>query len=696
MRARHLLPWLPTVLILWVVALVADAAPICQSTEYTYRFVNRCAEPVWIGQRSTTDTASHPPRFGGWTLSSMCTANADCPSRACDRNSGQCTCKSAAECPGDAACLADGKCATGAIFCMPQSWSSGTFWPRTGCRLDGSARPAELACQTGACFGTHHRPLLDCSVANGGGSPTNPVTQFEVTSVAPTSTSDGSVNYDVSLAAGYNVETKAVPIGGGQVVPGTPGTDVVACYDAGCGQDLNASCPSALQVKDGGAVVGCLDPCTRCQRADAPAALRCHDELPDTWTCGAKSGKVTYPDLYCAKNTVDGTAQASANQGTPTAFGQRDCPPHTTFVRPTFTSDYRLPLGQGVCLYTNPPQATTPHFNDFSWADAPSGTTKGCGGLPPHYDALPNGTACGGYLTKQKGGGWYPDAIGYTCQEARFPVHGGGTETAHLCMPPTTSGLGTCTEDTKYELPLFTATAGVTNPAWLEAGKAAGGGTVPYYQTFKNACIAAYAWQYDDIASGFGCTPKSKTAHGTEFQGFDVVFCGSRAGETSAHGRADRVVGLDASGRAGGIEQPGKGRLRIRGRTTLPADVALSEAAVVLTDLLDEVGAAGELVDGGAWTLPPASSGNARKAVFESAAGAAPRLKVVLRRPRAGDEHVKVVVAVRKATIGRPAACDDADQAKLETGLSISAAGGQTRVGSIASWRCGKKALRGG
>jgi len=696
-RALVALAWAP-VLFSTSATPPAHAAPLCGATEYVYRFVNHCPEPIWIGQRSTGEAAAYPPKWGGWALARSCSANDDCPSKLCDRNAGQCTCKTAAEC-GGAPCLADGKCSTGAIFCMPKSWSSGTFWPRTGCRLDAAKRPATLACQTGACFSTSsHEPLLECNTGNHGGSPTNPVTQFEVTSVAPTATADGSVNYDVSLAAGYNVETLVVPVGGGQVVPGTPRSEVAACYDAGCGGDLNASCPETLQVKESGVVVGCLDPCTRCQRPHPPAALKCDDPLPETWSCGGKSGAVTYLDLYCAKNTKDGHPQASPNQGTPTAFSQRDCPPKTTFVVPTFTSSYRLPAGQGVCLYTNPPQSTIPHFNDFGWADAASQTTKSCGGESPHYVPLANGTPCGGYLTVQTDGGHYPGALGYGCQEAKFPVHGGAQVTAHLCMPPTTSGLGACHDDDEATLPLYEATGGVANPAWLEAAKAAGGGTVPYYVPFKTVCEAAYAWQYDDISSGFGCTPKLAAPHRSEFAGFDVAFCRSKLEAPAPHARADRVVGLEASGRAAGIERPGRGRIRIRGTTTLPVDVPLSDASIVLTDLLDEVGASGELVSGGAWQLGPPARARRRKAgVFETAAGVEPRVKVVLRRPRPRSEQVKIAVLVRKATIARPAGCDHpAGEAKLETGLSVSANGEETRMGAITGWRCGKKTLRGG
>jgi hypothetical protein len=107
-------------------------------------------------------------------------------------------------------------------------------------------------------------------------------------------------------------------------------------------------------------------------------------------------------------------------------------------------SGYELPEGQGVCLYTTPPQSTIPHFND-GWFDAASQTTKNCGGTPPNYLVLPDGTPCGGYLTELKdGSSGYPQALGYTCQTATYEDSTHSPQTAHLCMPPTGSGLGKC------------------------------------------------------------------------------------------------------------------------------------------------------------------------------------------------------------------------------------------------------------
>ena len=94
----------------WVMGLVvlaagtASAQTACDpATQYTYTFTSACTTPVWIGQRSTGDTASYPPQSDNWALSGMCTSNADCPSGACDMGSGLCTCSATSGCPGGAA-----------------------------------------------------------------------------------------------------------------------------------------------------------------------------------------------------------------------------------------------------------------------------------------------------------------------------------------------------------------------------------------------------------------------------------------------------------------------------------------------------------------------------------------------------------------------------------------------------------------
>lgn len=463
------------------------AAQSCTSGTYTYTFKSWCPFPIWIGQHATTGTQSYPPQSGNWAMATACTANSQCgQGQTCNGTAqvpGQCTCAQNSDCPGGATCTG-GLCSTSATFCMPQTWTSGTFWPRTVC-TPGSG--GALNCVTGQCGSPG---LLDCGVGNNGGSPQNPVSQLEVT------TAPGTANYDVSLNAGYNVEMKVTPTG---VQPSG-----AACHWAGCERDINTRCPAALQVTSGGSVVGCLDPCTQCIRNN-PSALNCGGTITKdasgntpsrTTPCtgSATSGSLpTYLDMYCAKNAEgDGNSQASSNQGTPTAYAQIDCPVGTIFTS-SFTS-FKPPTGMGVCIDPGNPNYAN--------------SVRTC-------SAQTVGQGCGGYLFLG-----YTDALGYTCQAASYRSAGKAL-TAYACVPPTTSGLASC-QNPAGNTPLYQGTGGVFNAAWLTAGLQAGRGTTPYYETFKRACPQAYTWQYDDDSGGFACTNSSLT-------GFDVTFCGSLA-----------------------------------------------------------------------------------------------------------------------------------------------------------------------
>lgn len=463
-----------------------QAKTACASGTYLYTFKSACNFPIWIGQHATVGTKSYPPNGGNWAIAGACTSTAQCPSgRTCNGSAdrpGQCSCRQNSDCAGGANCVG-GFCATSATFCMPQTWTSGTFWPRTVCTPGASGT---LTCATGQCGGGSG--MLDCGVGNNGGSPQNPVTQLEVT------TAPGTANYDVSINAGYNVEMRVVPRGG------TPSD--VNCHWAGCIRDLNATCPAALQLKSGGNVVGCLDPCTQCVRNN-PTALNCatsittdvsgHTPAKTTPCTGSttRGSLPTYQDMYCAKNVEgDGNSQASSNQGTPTAYAQLDCPVGTIFT--TQFASFKPPTGMGVCI--NP--ANPNYANSVGTCSA---STVGQG--------------CGGYLFLN-----YDDALGYTCQSVGYSS-GGNALTAYVCVPPVTSGLAAC-QAPAGNTPLYQGTGGVFNAAWLTAGLQAGGGTKPYYETFKEACPQAYTWQYDDDSGGFACTTSKLT-------GFDVTFCDS-------------------------------------------------------------------------------------------------------------------------------------------------------------------------
>ncbi|KAL0431180.1 UNVERIFIED_CONTAM: Thaumatin-like protein 1 [Sesamum radiatum] len=105
----------------------------------------------------------------------------------------------------------------------PASWS-GRMWGRTLCSQDSTT--GKFTCVTGDCGSG----ALEC----GGGGAAPPATLAEFT----LNGADGLDFYDVSLVDGYNLPMLVVPQGG------TGGN----CSNTGCVVELNASCPSELQV----------------------------------------------------------------------------------------------------------------------------------------------------------------------------------------------------------------------------------------------------------------------------------------------------------------------------------------------------------------------------------------------------------------------------------------------------------------
>ncbi|KAI3892092.1 hypothetical protein MKW92_029395 [Papaver armeniacum] len=120
------------------------------------------------------------------------------------------------------------------VLNVPERWS-GRIWGRQGCSFN---RIGEGTCNTGDCAG-----LLQCKGASG----MPPATVVEMTLGTPNSPLH---YYDVSLVDGFNLPVSMVPVGGG-----------AGCGVAGCELDLNQCCPSALEVKRGGKVVGCKSAC---------------------------------------------------------------------------------------------------------------------------------------------------------------------------------------------------------------------------------------------------------------------------------------------------------------------------------------------------------------------------------------------------------------------------------------------------
>ena len=116
------------------------------------------------------------------------------------------------------------------------------FWGRTGCVFNSAGAGH---CQTGDCGG-----LFQCK-----GWGTIPATLAEVNFDAW----DGLDFYDVSMVDGSNLPMYI------NIAKSSGGTkDKVSpngCVAAGCTRPVN--CPSALDVKAGGAVVGCISACAR-------------------------------------------------------------------------------------------------------------------------------------------------------------------------------------------------------------------------------------------------------------------------------------------------------------------------------------------------------------------------------------------------------------------------------------------------
>lgn len=126
------------------------------------------------------------------------------------------------------------------VLDVPEKWS-GRIWGRQGCNFDNNGKGS---CVTGDCSNQLH--------CNGkGGVP--PATVVEMT----LGTSNSPMHfYDVSLVDGFNLPVSMKPVGGG-----------IGCGVASCDVDLNVCCPSALEVKSEGKVVGCKSACLAMQSA---------------------------------------------------------------------------------------------------------------------------------------------------------------------------------------------------------------------------------------------------------------------------------------------------------------------------------------------------------------------------------------------------------------------------------------------
>ncbi|GER57246.1 pathogenesis-related thaumatin superfamily protein [Striga asiatica] len=141
------------------------------------------------------------------------------------------------------------------VLNVPDKWS-GRIWARQSCNFDQNGQKG--SCATGDCSGQ-----LGCRGL--GGLP--PATVVEMT----LGTSASPLHfYDVSLVDGFNLPVSMKPVGGG-----------VGCGVASCEVDLNICCPSALEVRVAGRVVGCKSACL----AMKSAKYCCTGEYSSPKTC---------------------------------------------------------------------------------------------------------------------------------------------------------------------------------------------------------------------------------------------------------------------------------------------------------------------------------------------------------------------------------------------------------------------------
>lgn len=340
-----------------------------------------------------------------------------------------------------------------------------------------------------------------------------PASLFEVTTTA------NVPNFDVSNVSGYNnpIDVSVSPINGS------------VCSSVACGTDLNASCPSLLQIIEPptstassiscgsgeycqsgtceacpslapmGAcvgnktcVIGCNQPQKLCGTTFPPpvyapgiSGLECSMTIPSGTVHGVSftADGSEYVDMYQAKNqsgkvvpTNLGVTMFSGNQGTPTCWGDIDCrPDEVCLLGSAATGIAGLPSYVGICAMPAM-GGGKPTFPQTADCLSTSDIGKGCGG--------------------------YPSSGVYTCVAASLVNPGA----ACISALPATVGLGTYNSSSS----LFSGIGAPINPEWeatafWAAGNGTTTGTTPFYEAFSNACPHQYGWGYDDNTGGLSC-----------------------------------------------------------------------------------------------------------------------------------------------------------------------------------------------
>lgn len=246
-------------------ALPASHARARANGDVTITVTNNMKETIWVGAQAA---AGQPlPHNGGWALEA-------------------------------------GKSDT---FTVPGNWTAGRFWARTGCKFDGNGKGS---CLTGDCGG-----VLECHGA--GGQLPDSLAEMTLQRDKPNNAQDF---YDASFVDGYNVPVTVKAVGGA-TNPGDP----YHCTAAGCGADLNPNCPTELQKKADGKVVGCMSACEKfntdqyCCRGKYGSSDTCK---PDQWpTNYAAYFKKACPHAYSYAFDDKTSTYACTNCGYKVIFG---------------------------------------------------------------------------------------------------------------------------------------------------------------------------------------------------------------------------------------------------------------------------------------------------------------------------------------------------------------------------------------
>lgn len=483
---------------LLVVALVGRAAAQPTPTPdgcdgHRVRFVNQCDHPVWLGElgngTSTAcmlDTDCSDIQFCAVTTCTddtactaiSCTQASDCPGPSpscvsglctpvCDTGSNLCYCN-----PGGPACAANGVCqgTPGQETCQGGLCTFENILPHAGnakkwklaAAGEEDARSLSMCLPTG--WGGRFWARTGCTE----GSDTLNCTTGQCGApnglysckTSPTGVTLFEPTLDAPAGGGTFVDYYDVSLVSGYNVQIKAEPSIPGCAVSECTSDLNRTCPNPLRVKNGACTTDsdCTDGGV-CLAGEC--VIGCLDPCDackaSTPPAGLRCDK--FRDLYCCT----GSHTDSCNAASYSCFDDADCR-NLSSGQLDATCDRTTHLCKKTCT------------ND---GDCPTGTCQNGQCAPPLVMCAPVTMAC---------------PANSTCDSSIVP----GSD---VCAP----GADCC---------------GPYNRKWLRAARKAGKHDRPFTKIFKEACPAAYSFQYDDPSSSYTCNDPS----GGEID-YKVTFC---------------------------------------------------------------------------------------------------------------------------------------------------------------------------